>query len=393
MRIRRAPCEDYAESGYVPSSQRLSDMLKLRVNIAMTINRLRNAVSQCNTCKYSSSRTHYVLKELQPCTSSKKGDRKPFTGVFPCKGTIPPDSNNRRYRVCEVTETQVLNLARAGNTSEAIAMATQSFEKGQTLSPKAATVLISIVARAGSTEGVLQISHLVKMTAPNFWSQHIGFEHYHAEAMYRSGDVVGSITKFDALFREHHHQRDKISNLLSFLAIYLTVKNLDKEIGLLSEHCSALAKEGHHQPLVNVWRIMFTSANSRHHVVAWNLLRGVRATSPFVERKIRGIVRIAIDRDDMDIVHRLLEVVLYLEIESCYTQVFSTLLEFYCDRNDVRNARATFDHAQSRKISLYPVTFYRYTCFLSSHGLRIPQEILSVKYPSTRKPSGPKFRF
>lgn len=341
-------------------------------------------------CRRPSSSAVIGFTELPLQFSSDNKSRRVVTRDPPREETKLPD---RGWHAREVTEVQVLKLAGAGQQSKALDLTVELYRKGQALSPKGATVLTSTLSRAGNSDGVLQVSNFIKVSNPSLWSRQIGYEHYYAEALYRSGDIEGSINKFQALYLRHRHHRDKISNLLSFLAIYLSNNNIDAGIRLLSRSCIDLAQQGYFQPLVNVWKCLFTSENGRHHVTAWSLLHERFDIKSFVEKKVPGILSTATDRDDIDMVHRLLEVVLYMEIECCYAEVFSTLLEFYCDRNDLKNARATFDHAQLCNILLRPASFYRYTCFLGSRGIRIPNDVLYMKYLQSTKPNGIKYRF
>lgn len=50
------------------------------------------------------------------------------------------------------------------------------------------------------------------------------------------------------------------------------------------------------------------------------------------------------------------------------------------DADNLKSAQKTFEHSEAYGIELNPVTFYRYTCFLSSRGIQIPHDMLLKKY-------------
>ncbi|CAN8004377.1 unnamed protein product [Ixodes hexagonus] len=302
---------------------------------------------------------------------------------------------------CEATESRVLELVRNFQITEALSLTIKTFKEGSKIPTcRTITALISALARKGDVTGVERASSLAKRAYPNFWAQQIAFEHYHAEALYRAGKTEDAVDKFEALFVKHPRQRDKISNLVSFFSIYLLAENRESEVELLVRMCVRLADKGYYHPLANVWKALFLSENKRYHVTAWTLVdvvKGQPNAKEFFEKKVSRVLVSAVETDDIDVIHRLLDVVLHLQIESCYGTVLSFLLEFYCDGNDVANAQRTFEHARERGVELNPVTFYRYTCFLSSHGIQIPHDVLLMKYKidkrQSSKGSGVKFKF
>uniref|UniRef100_A0A6M2E494 Uncharacterized protein n=1 Tax=Amblyomma tuberculatum TaxID=48802 RepID=A0A6M2E494_9ACAR len=147
--------------------------------------------------------------------------------------------------------------------------------------------------------------------------------------------------------------------------------------------CRRLAGRGYFHPLSNVWRVLFLSEKRRYHADAWELVEAVRlrpSAKPFFEKKVASVISHALNRCDVDIVQRLLSVVLYLGMKESCGLVLSFLLEFHCDAEDVKSAQKAFKHSEMYGIELNPVTFYRYTCFLSSQGIQVPYELLLKKY-------------
>ncbi|CAN7941923.1 unnamed protein product [Ixodes pacificus] len=330
------------------------------------------------------------------------------------KATTPASSPNTSSRTSqknlhstatapdEATESRVFELVKSSQISEALSVTIKSFKESSKNIPTCRTInaLIAALARVGDVPGVERASSLARRAYPDFWAEQIAFEHYRAEALYRAGRTEDSVDKFEALFVKHPRQRDKISNLVSFFAIYLLSENRESEVDLLARMCVRLANKGYYHPLANVWKALFLSENKRYHVTAWTLVEVVKGrcnAKEFFEKKVSRVLVTAVETDDIDVIHRLLDVVLHLEIETCYGTVLSFLLEFYCDGNDLDNVQRTFAHAQERGVELNPVTFYRYTCFLSSHGIQIPHNVLLAKYKMDRrqssKGSGIKFKF
>lgn len=342
--------------------------------------------------------------QREPFVTTRSGAQKAAATTNSTDSTSNGTSQNIHSATtahCEATESRVLELVKSFQITEALSVTVKSFRESSKI-PTCRTInaLISALARTGDVAGVQRASSLAKRAYPSFWAQQIAFEHYHAEALYRAGKTEDSVEKFEALFVRYPRQRDKISNLVSFFAIYLVAENLEPQVDLLVRMCVRLADRGYYHPLANVWKALFLSENKRYHVTSWTLVevvKGQRNAKEFFEKKVSRVLVSAVETDDISVIHRLLDVVLHLQIESCYGTVLSFLLEFYCDGNDVANVQRTFEHARERGVELNPVTFYRYTCFLSSHGIQIPQDVLLTKYKLDRrqgsKGSGVKFKF
>ncbi|KAH6940956.1 hypothetical protein HPB50_011102 [Hyalomma asiaticum] len=275
---------------------------------------------------------------------------------------------------CEGTiDAQVLELLKALRLADALALTVKSFAADSRRFPssKTATALISALARAGDVEGVRKARDVVDAHYPGVSDDELRFEHYHAEALSRAGRAGEAILKFEALFLAHKSHRVKICSLLTFLAAYLTKNDMVEEVALLARMCERLADRGCFHPLSNVWKVFFLSDKRRYHAIASELVEAARLrprAKPFFERKVSSVISHAVDRCDVDVVQRLLNVVLYLGMQKCCGLVLSFLLEFHCDADDLKSAQKTFEHSETYGIELNPVTFYRYTCFPEFSG-------------------------
>lgn len=286
---------------------------------------------------------------------------------------------------CDATvDAQVLQLLKALRLTDALALTVKSFADHRRFpSSKTATALISALAREGDVAGVHKTREVVDVLYPRVSAEELRFEHYHAEALSRAGRADEAILKFEKLFVSHKSHRTKICSLLTFLAAYLAKNDMVEEVALLSRMCERLADRGYFHPLTNVWKVLFLSEKRRYHATASELVEAARlrpAAKPFFEKKVSSVISYAVDRCDLDAVQRLLNVVLYLGMPECCGLVLSFLLEFYCDADDLKSAQKTFEHSEAYGIELNPVTFYRYTCFLSSRGIQISHDMLLKKY-------------
>lgn len=290
------------------------------------------------------------------------------------------------HESCDATlDAQLLQLIDALRLADALALIVKSFGADQRRYPssKTATVLISALAREGDVEGVRKVRDVVDTVYPVVSADALRFEHYDAEALSRSGRAAEAILKFEALFVSHRAHRVKICSLLTFLAAHLVKNDMVEEATLLARMCERLADRGYFHPLSNVWKVFFLSERRRYHATASELVDVARLrprAKPFFEKKVSSVISYAVDRCDVDMVQRLLNVVLCMGMPECCGLVLSFLLEFYCDADDLRSAQKTFEHSETYGIELNPVTFYRYTCFLSSRGIQIPHDMLLKKY-------------
>lgn len=291
----------------------------------------------------------YIFKHLSNGTPSFGSRACPWRAVFEalrCKSFSDTPENRTRKEFCpdeksahtsatsycQYTEAKVSELLTALRVTDALTLALNGFKEGKTLTCRTITALISALSRAGDTNGVLQAGLLVRNTYPEYWTQQISFEHYHAEALYRSGRARDAIAKFEDLFLKHPNHRDKISNLLTFFAIYLLSEDLVDEVELLVQMCTRLSNRGFFHPIANVWKVLFVAKKKRYHATAWRVVSREHRdeAKKFIDRKVSGILVSAVEQDSIDIVHRLVGVVFLLKMESRYSSVLSFLLEFYC---------------------------------------------------------------
>ncbi|KAH7935286.1 uncharacterized protein LOC119404835 [Rhipicephalus sanguineus] len=310
------------------------------------------------------------------------------------------------HESCDATlDSQVLQLLSALRLADALALTVKSFAADHRRYPssKTATALISALARAGDVEGLRKMRDVVDILYPNVSADALRFEHYDAEALSRSGRAAEAILKFETLFLSHKGHRTKICSLLTFLAAYLVNNDMVEDVALLARMCERLADRGYFHPLTNVWKVFFLSERRRYHATASELVEAARLrprAKPFFQKKVNSVISHAVDRCDVDMVQRLLNVVLYLGMPECCGLVLSFLLEFYCDADNLKSAQKTFEHSEAYGIELNPVTFYRYTCFLSSRGIQIPHDMLLKKYKmdpknakDTARQNNVKFKF
>ncbi|KAL3194932.1 hypothetical protein MRX96_045842 [Rhipicephalus microplus] len=304
------------------------------------------------------------------------------------------------HESCDATlDAQLLQLIDALRLADALALIVKSFGADQRRYPssKTATVLISALAREGDVEGVRKVRDVVDTVYPVVSADALRFEHYDAEALSRSGRAAEAILKVRGALRG-----PRGSPRQNMLPAHVPRRAPSQE-----RHGRGSDASGSHVREASRPRLLPSAVQRVEGVLpereATLSRRGLRTgrggsrlrprAKPFFEKKVSSVISYAVDRCDVDMVQRLLNVVLCMGMPECCGLVLSFLLGVLLvsiqslihftttrDADDLRSAQKTFEHSETYGIELNPVTFYRYTCFLSSRGIQIPHDMLLKKY-------------
>ncbi|CAG0912967.1 unnamed protein product [Notodromas monacha] len=250
-------------------------------------------------------------------------------------------------------------------------------EFGAELSGKTLVTVLTYLAKCSASSGDLRTIQecrrlLFILCGPASVPSVLNFQQYDAEFLwFVEKDFSSSVDILTKLYCRYPNEKRKISSMAAhFMWDAVTIPVEEKLVRLknLVDNVRIFFKGCYNIPALNLWRPCFLSSNFSLRRMAEVIIEENPRCIEILPGKVVNLVKDAVDRDDVDFYHRMIELVLkYPNLHDYLAPLLNGLLVHHCVRGDVRNVEEVVNSILTFGIRISPESLPLFLNFLCSH--------------------------
>lgn len=211
----------------------------------------------------------------------------------------------------------------------------------------------SMFSRHGDKTGVCAIRKICRVYNTALLISQADYKHYLAEAAWINGNVREALDLFADVYKHSATLRRKVRNMTKFLFAECISKRSEASVVLITNFAKNFADDyKDYYFLSSLWQFCFLSEWFSDQKMAQELLEQYEGLRKAIKDKIYVIALTALKQDDVEVVHRVLEIVLRYNMRQQYTVILREYFDYKCALGDLEGCSAIISSASELNVSL-----------------------------------------
>lgn len=257
-------------------------------------------------------------------------------------------------------------------------------EKDSFSEQKTWLALLQISAKHGDKQSIHFIKNFSETKNPNFCELQGNYDHYLAEAIWRSGNVEEALQLFWEVYEQNITLRVKVKVMIKILMAESIYGKGEAVLVLLMKFAKKFSDVYCDYSLLSyIWEVCFLSDWFSDIEIASSLLEKYPELRSYLSVRVFHISSFALAIHKVDVVHRLCEVMLKYGMMKEYEIVMRSFFDYACVHRDFAACAAIIDSCKELNVSLTEAQQTKYLVL-----------ICDTDTPFQTKPiQTPKFKF
>ncbi|CAG9865133.1 unnamed protein product [Phyllotreta striolata] len=238
---------------------------------------------------------------------------------------------------------------------------------------------LSVCSQTGKINTIKELRRLCKQHCPETLAINSDFDHYLAQAFWTKGNTSEALNLFKKVYQENSYLRRRIRQMWKHLMTDITENRSEVILNNSVKFSKDIAAtHGDFYFLGCVWQMCFLSEWFADQSIAFELMDKYEELCKVVGIRIPYVVMISLNHHRTEVVYRLLEMLLKLEMKTHYTGVLLSLLDYQIHQRNLSSCMEIIRWSERHGVVLLPVQHHKYLNLLIEYK---PEDITKEKKP------------